>query len=233
VTITRRIIDLAKSNLNSLLERAAETVDPRRRLASIPDAELEAELSRRRAARVQEQKFADAKARIEEGAGQQAGPRAAGPMPDRAERERVAREREARVRAERAKREQAARQASESARQESARRASASAGSSSSYGAGTRSGAGARPSSGAGGGASMRGRDPQLARYYERLEVPYGSDWDTVKTSYRKLMRKYHPDLHGGKSAEKQRAATEVAQALTQAYNELEKVLLGGPNRAR
>jgi len=60
--------------------------------------------------------------------------------------------------------------------------------------------------------------------------VPYGSQFDTVKAAYRRLMRKYHPDLHGG-SPEKLKAATEVSQALTQAYNELEKVLLGGPNR--
>jgi hypothetical protein len=37
-------------------------------------------------------------------------------------------------------------------------------------------------------------------------------------------MRRYHPDLHNH-SPEKLKAATEVATALTQAYNELEKVL--------
>jgi len=215
MSLTRRIIDLAKSNLNSLLERAAETADPRRRLATIPDSELEAELSRRRAARVAEQKFADNKARIEEGA-----PRpAAGPMPDRAQRERAAREREERVRAARAARDQAGREAdrkrTEQARAEQARR--------------TESRSAPPPSS----GNSARGRDPRMAVYYERLEIAYGSDWDTVKTAYRKLMRKYHPDLHGGKSPEKLKAATEVAQALTQAYNELEKTLQGGPNKAR
>jgi len=211
VSLTRRIIDLARSNLNALLERAAETADPRRRLASIPDAELEAELARRRAARLTEEKIADAKAKIDGGS------RPTGaPMTDRAERERVARERETRVRGERARREQAAKDAA------GARRPTA--------GAGPRASS-ARPSSA--GGAVPRGRDPQLARYYERLEVPYGSDWDTVKSAYRRLMRKYHPDMHGQKSPEARKAATEVAQALTQAYNELERQLLGGPNRAR
>jgi hypothetical protein len=204
MSIAKKIIDLAKSNLNAILERAAETADPRRRLASIPDAELEAELARRRSARLTEEKIADAKAKID-----------AAPMPDRAERERVAREREARVREARAKRER------EAAASASARR-TASAG----------SGAGPRPRAPSG-GATPRGRDAQLARYYDRLEVPYGSNWDAVKTAYRKLMRKYHPDMHANKSAEARRAATEVAQALTQAYNELEKVLLGGPNRPR
>jgi DnaJ like chaperone protein len=137
-------------------------------------------------------------------------------MPDRAERERLAKEREARVRAERAKREQAAKEAS-------ARRAA------SSSSAGSR----ARPPSSSSGGGVPRGRDPVLVRYYERLEVIYGSDFETVKVAYRRLMRKYHPDMHANKSPEARRAATEVAQALTQAYNELEKVLLGGPNRSR
>jgi DnaJ-class molecular chaperone len=54
--------------------------------------------------------------------------------------------------------------------------------------------------------------------------VPYGADWETVKSAYRKLMRKYHPDLHH-KTPEKQKAATEVSTALTVAYNELEQAL--------
>jgi DnaJ-domain-containing protein 1 len=215
----RRFIDLARSNLNSLLERAAETADPRRRLASIPDAELEAELARRRSARATEQKFADAKARIEEGPSRAAA--SSGPMPDRAARERAAREREDRVRATRAAREADRARAAEQARADQARRAASS---------GQRSSTRPPPSSGA---ATPRGRDPVLVRYYERLEIEYGSDYETVKAAYRKLMRKYHPDLHGQKSPEKLRAATEVSQALTQAYNELEKVLVGGPNKGR
>ena len=220
----RRFIDLARSNLNSLLERAAETADPRRRLASIPDSELEAELARRRAARAAEQKFNDAKARIEEGssrASSSAGASSSAPMPDRAAREKAAREREDRVRTARAAREADRAKAAEQARAEQARRASSQQ---------QRSSTRPPPSSG---GAAQRGRDPMLARYYERLEIAYGSDYETVKLAYRKLMRKYHPDLHGHKSPEKLRAATEVSQALTQAYNELEKVLVGGPNKGR
>jgi len=220
----RRFIDLARSNLNSLLERAAETADPRRRLASIPDSELEAELARRRSARAAEQKFADAKARIEEGSSRAAA--SSGPMPDRAARERAAREREDRVRATRAARDADRAKAAEQARADQARRASSSASSS-----GQRSST--RPPPSSGGSTAPRGRDPMLARYYERLEIAYGSDYETVKVAYRKLMRKYHPDLHGHKSPEKLRAATEVSQALTQAYNELEKVLVGGPNKGR
>ncbi len=63
-----------------------------------------------------------------------------------------------------------------------------------------------------------------IAQYYDRLELPYGASWEEVKAQYRKLMRKYHPDLHAGNPA-KLKAATEVSMGLTQAYNELEKHL--------
>jgi DnaJ-domain-containing protein 1 len=57
----------------------------------------------------------------------------------------------------------------------------------------------------------------ELRLAYAALEVPYGSDFATVRKSYRTLMRKYHPDRHAG-SPEKQKAATELAQKLTLAY---------------
>jgi hypothetical protein len=209
MSITRKLIDLAKSNLNALLERAAETVDPRRKLADVTDAELEAELTRRKAARATEQRISEAKARV---------------GGDRAERERAARERYERVKTERDARQRA--------------RAGAA-------GVGGQGQGGAAPpprsSSGPGPGAGPRprsapppsaSRDPELKKYYERLEIPNGSDFETVKGAYRRLMRRYHPDLHANKSPEKQRAANEVSAALTQAYNELEKALKGGPNRS-
>lgn len=65
MSITKRIIDMARSNLNTLLERAADSVDPRRRLANIPDEELEAELKRRRSARESEKRLHDAKAKVD------------------------------------------------------------------------------------------------------------------------------------------------------------------------
>jgi DnaJ-domain-containing protein 1 len=64
--------------------------------------------------------------------------------------------------------------------------------------------------------------DDALRKAYAALEVPAGSDFETVRKSYRRLMRKYHPDLHGG-TAEKQRAATDLTQRLTQAYKTIEK----------
>ena len=66
--------------------------------------------------------------------------------------------------------------------------------------------------------------DTELRRAYASLEVPYGSDFETVRSAYRALMRKYHPDRHA-QTPEKQKAATELAQKLTQAYKILEKQL--------
>ena len=61
---------------------------------------------------------------------------------------------------------------------------------------------------------------------YAALEVPVGSNFETVRKSYRALMRKYHPDHHSG-SPEKQKTATELTQKLTDAYKLLERRLRG------
>jgi DnaJ-domain-containing protein 1 len=64
--------------------------------------------------------------------------------------------------------------------------------------------------------------DNAVRRAYAALEVQPGSDFETIRKSYRRLMRKYHPDLHRG-SPEAQRAATDLAQRLTESYKLLEK----------
>jgi len=138
VSITKRLIDLAKSNLNALLDRVGDSEHDT--LDEMSDQELEAELKRRREER--ESRAAEDAQRARERSRQAAG--------------------------------------------------------------GT--------------------RENKIAQYYAQLEVPYGSDLDTVKQSYRRLMRKYHPDLHSG-NPEKQKVATELAQALSRAYNELEQIL--------
>lgn len=136
MSITKRLFDLARSNLNALLDRVGEREHDG--LDDMSDQDLEAELRRRKD------------------------------------------EREARAHEERAR-----------ARQREAQ-----------------------------GGT----RENKIAQYYAQLEVPYGSDLETVKQSYRRLMRKYHPDLHSG-DADKQKIATELAQQLSRAYNELETIL--------
>jgi DnaJ-domain-containing protein 1 len=72
--------------------------------------------------------------------------------------------------------------------------------------------------------AARPSSDVEIRKAYASLEVAYGSDFETVRSAYRTLMRKYHPDRHA-QTPEKQKAATELAQKLTQAYKLLEKKL--------
>jgi DnaJ-domain-containing protein 1 len=171
MSIGKRLIDLARSELNSLLDKAADHDADLHSdrwggdLQGVSEHELEAELERRRRAREEAEEAAT---------GRKAPPRA------------------------------------------QAAGAAPSSGSSSSS---ARPGAGARrpepprrtPSG-----------DEALRKAYAVLEVPPGSDFETVRKAYRRLMRKYHPDLHTG-SPEAQRAANDLAQRLTQAYKLLEK----------
>jgi DnaJ-domain-containing protein 1 len=58
----------------------------------------------------------------------------------------------------------------------------------------------------------------RIRQAYARLEVPFGSDLDTVRRSYRALMRRYHPDRHAS-DPEREKVATEIAQKLTDSYD--------------
>jgi DnaJ-domain-containing protein 1 len=69
--------------------------------------------------------------------------------------------------------------------------------------------------------------DKRLREIYAQLEVPFGAPFEEVKKSFRRLMRKYHPDLHIGNPA-KHKTATALTMSLTQAYNELEQHLARG-----
>lgn len=66
--------------------------------------------------------------------------------------------------------------------------------------------------------------DPRLAEYYANLETPYASDLATVRTAWKRLMRKYHPDLHSSDPA-KQQIATELVKQLNHAYEQLRQNL--------
>jgi DnaJ-domain-containing protein 1 len=66
--------------------------------------------------------------------------------------------------------------------------------------------------------------DKRLRDLYAQLETPYGASLDEVKKSFRRLMRKYHPDLHV-KDPKKHKAATQLTMELTSAMSELEQLL--------
>jgi len=62
--------------------------------------------------------------------------------------------------------------------------------------------------------------DKTIEDYYANLEVPYGADRETIKESYRRLMKRYHPDRFD-ENPEMQELATELSQELTRAYREV------------
>jgi DnaJ-domain-containing protein 1 len=72
-----------------------------------------------------------------------------------------------------------------------------------------------------------RSGEKTIRDYYANLEVPFGSDLDTVKESYRRLMRKYHPDKHAH-DPNAEALATELTQELTKAYQAIESYLQTG-----
>src|SRR6266511_2495953 len=147
MSLSKRIFDLARANLNALLDKAGggETS-----IDELTDDELEAELRRRRERRLREDE-------------------------------------------ERA----AARRAAEHARTRAAANAAASATRAASAGSaqtrGNRAREERRPPLSAAAVSERR-----LRELYAQLEVPYGAGFDEVKKSFRRLMRKYHPDLHLG-----------------------------------
>lgn len=68
------------------------------------------------------------------------------------------------------------------------------------------------------------GIDAKIAGYYANLEIPYGSDLETVRQAWRKMVAKYHPDKFAG-NPEKQQIATELTKGINRAYEELTKHL--------
>ncbi len=71
---------------------------------------------------------------------------------------------------------------------------------------------------------SQPGIDPEIAQCYANLEIPNGSDLETVKHAWKRQVRKYHPDLHSN-DADKQRIATELVKGLNHAYEQLKNHL--------
>jgi DnaJ-domain-containing protein 1 len=210
VSITRRIIDSARSGINSVMERIAADDTP---LTHVEPDELQRELEQRLAARKDGARTPQDNPRA----------RMAGASAEaRQQRVALAQKRAARVKAARDKRERAA----QAAQDEFFRRARAQASQQSSRATGS-AGASSRTGAGSRGPRSPFGRqDQKIAEYYKVLDLPDGADFPQVKTAYRKLMRKYHPDRHHG-NPKKLKAATELSVRVTQAYNALEEHLKG------
>ena len=220
MSVTRKIVDGAKSGLSSLIDKVSADDTP---LSGVHGPELDAELARRTAA-----------AKTTPLGRPQDNPRAkwagAGDSAARM-RKKAADEREARIRGEREARRKAEKAASDDAFRRMKEQASSydfgsfsSGGYAGSSPGGSSSRGSSQPPPGSRRGPGIGRKNDKLAKHYKTLDLPYGAGFDQVKASYRKLMRKYHPDLHGA-SPQKQKAATELTMQVTQAYNELEQYL--------
>jgi DnaJ-domain-containing protein 1 len=213
VSITRRILEGAQSGLSKLTSLVIVDDDP---LSNVEGAALQAELTARKVARSATRQPLDnplAKAAL-------------GNPAARAQRERAANERSSRVHRERDERETKQRQANDDAfrrmKEQAARGGAAWAPPSGSSGS-----AGSAGSAGSSASSSEPRRPPrpgsseaQLAEWYRVLDVQPGAEYSAIKSSYRQLMRKYHPDMHAGNPG-KQKAATELSMRVTGAYNGL------------
>jgi DnaJ-domain-containing protein 1 len=201
VSITRRILESAQSGLSKLSSLVIVDDEP---LSHVESAALQAELTARKAAR-------------ERGPRKDGGPLgklAVATPAARSARERAARDRAARVHRERderaAKQRAAADEAFRRMKEQAAR------------GGFSATGSGTSSSSSSSGGARPRPgtHDAQVAEWYRVLDLGAGADLPQIKSSYRQLMRKYHPDMHAG-NPQKQKAATELSMRVTAAYNGL------------
>jgi DnaJ-domain-containing protein 1 len=199
VSITRRILESAQSGLSKLTSLVIVDDEP---LSHVESGALQAELAARKAARE----------RAPRKDGASLGNLAVATPTARAARDKAARERAARVHRERDERAAKQRAAADEAfrrMKEQAARGGFTGGTSSSS---SSSSGGARPRPGT--------HDAQVAEWYRVLDLSAGADLAQIKSSYRQLMRKYHPDMHAG-NPQKQKAATELSMRVTTAYNGL------------
>jgi len=208
VSITRRILDSAQSGISKFTSLVIADDDP---LSNVESTALQAELAARKAAR------GSTKVPLDNPLAKLA----LGNPGARAQRDKAAKERAGRVHRERDERETKQRQAADDAFRRMKEQAAKGGGTWSST---TSSSTGsARPSSSSTGSArSPRpgSTEAQLAEWYRVLDLQPGADMAQIKSSYRQLMRKYHPDMHAG-NPQKQKAATELSMRVTTAYNGL------------
>jgi len=198
MSLTRRILEGARSGLSQLTSLVIVDDEP---LSQVDAAVLEAELKARRAAReLRPRKPEDNPvAKI-----------ASSTPLARAERTRQASDRTSRIKHERGAREARDRAAADDA----FRRMKAQSG-----GGGATAGSSART-----GKPRTGSPEAQIAEWLRVLDLQPGADFAQIKSAYRAMMRKYHPDLHT-QDARKQKAATELSMRVTNAYNNLRQHL--------
>ena len=203
MSFARRIIDSARNGLNSLVDKLAVDDTP---LSHVSESDLQAELADRATAR--------------KSAGKQPGDNPVARMAGASDAARRARdkatsEREQRILGARQQREKFEREAHERAfRDAEARARRQSSSRPRAPGA-----AGPRPRRP---GFGFRPKDDALTAAYKQLEIEPGAAMPEIKSQFRKLMRKFHPDRHSG-NPKKQKAATELTMRITAAYNVIDE----------
>lgn len=74
--------------------------------------------------------------------------------------------------------------------------------------------------------SKRRATPAQVMAWYANLEIEPGADPDALHRAWKRLQRKYHPDLHAG-DPERAARATELIQELNSAYAGLKAHLEG------
>jgi DnaJ-domain-containing protein 1 len=203
VSITQRILESAQSQWSKLTSLVIVDEEP---LSHIEGPALQAELAARKAARAAAKPAAPSENPIARIAGSGDVARQARDRAAAARRIRVTKERDERAAKQKAAADDAFRRMKDEAR---------------TGGSGTSGRSGQSSYSGSGGRPPRPGSsEAQLLEWYKTLDVPVGADLAQIKSSYRQLMRKYHPDMHAG-NPQKEKAATELSLRVTTAYNGL------------
>jgi DnaJ-domain-containing protein 1 len=205
VSITKRILESAQSGLSRLTSLVIVDDEP---LSHVESAALQAELTTRKAARERTKRrpLDNPLAKL-----------AASDPASRAARDKAARDRSARVHRERDERTARQKAAADEAFRRMKEQAAKGGGT---WSSGSTSSSSSSSSSGPSRPPRPGSTEAQLAEWYRVLDLAAGADMAQIKTSYRQLMRKYHPDMHAG-SPQKQKAATELSVRVTTAYNGL------------
>jgi len=202
VSLSRRILEGAQSQWAKLTSLVIVDDEP---LSHVDSAALTAELGARKAARA-----AGAPTAASNPVATMAGAEPA----QRTARQKAAAERSARIGKERSERTAKEKAATDDAFRRMKQQSAAGGGGSSAGPSGANNSSGGRT-------APTPGRnDAMLTDWYKTLGVSPGDDMAKIKSAYRQLMRKYHPDMHAG-DAQKQKAANELSMRVTTAYNGL------------
>lgn len=68
-------------------------------------------------------------------------------------------------------------------------------------------------------------QDNTEREYYANLELEYGADFNKIKSAYRRLLKKYHPDFYQN-NPKKQEAAIKITKKINEAYLYFERKYL-------